>query len=134
MFKDAKEELNRLEAELLAEEPFPPEKTPLGEETDEDILDDAVLNALLEETQKIGNADEYQNYSNLYGSVRNDHTQVFQAYNTDKSDQDLESYSKEVQDVPPQKSLTGLIITAALLSAGILGILIWWLLRYWVTG
>lgn len=133
MFKDAKEELKRLEAELLAEDPIPedtlPEETP-----EEDILDDTVLEALLEETQKIGNAGEYQNYSNDYGTEVDDRTRVFRVYNTDKSDEDLDNYAQAVQEEPQKNSLTGLIITACLLTAGILGMLVWWLLRYWGAG
>lgn len=134
MFKDAKEELKRLEAELLAEESIQEADTLPEETPDEDILDEVALNALLQETQKIGNAGEYQNFSNHYGSVLDDRTRVFRVYNTDKTDPDLDSYANAVQEEPRKSSLTGLIITACLLTAGILGMLVWWLLRYWGIG
>lgn len=135
MFKDAKEELKRIEAELLAEEEVQPEELePQEELSATQILEEELLNSFLEETQKIDNVEEYQNYSNRYGAGLDDRTRVFQIYNTDKSDPDLQQYADAVREEPKKEKLTGLIVTAALLTAGILGVLIWWLLRFGVLG
>ena len=50
-------------------------------------------------------------------------------YNTDCTDVDLESYSDEVL-FGEQKSLRGWLLTIIFLLAGILAVLIFWLIRY----
>ena len=50
-------------------------------------------------------------------------------YNTDSTDVDLDSYTEEVL-CGKQKSLRGLIMTVILLAAGILAVLVFWLIRY----
>lgn len=131
MFRDAKEELNRISAELLAEEDTQEiENAPQEELSATQILDEELLNSFLDETQKIENVDTYQNYSNQYGTQ----TQVFQAYNTDESDLDFQQYADMVYEAPKKEKLTGLIFVAILLAMGILGVLIWWLLRLGVLG
>ena len=131
MFRDAKEELNRISAELLAEEDTQEiENAPQEELSATQILDEELLNSFLDETQKIENVDTYQNYSNQYGTQ----TQVFQAYNTDESDLDFQQYADMVYETPKKEKLTGLIFVAILLAMGILGVLIWWLLRLGVLG
>ena len=131
MFRDAKEELNRISAELLAEEDTQEiENAPQEELSATKILDEELLNSFLDETQKIENVDTYQNYSNQYGTQ----TQVFQAYNTDESDLDFQQYADMVYEAPKKEKLTGLIFVAILLAMGILGVLIWWLLRLGVLG
>ena len=50
-------------------------------------------------------------------------------HNADRSDVDLDALSEEV--LRPEKSkLTGLLLTAAFLTAGIALLLLWWVLRY----
>jgi len=49
-------------------------------------------------------------------------------YNTDRVDVDMEEFG-EVVEAPVKEKLTGLVISALLLTAGILGLLAWWLLR-----
>ncbi|MBQ4641517.1 MAG: hypothetical protein IJB47_02765 [Oscillospiraceae bacterium] len=107
MYQDAKEELKRLEDALLEEE--------LLEEAlaEEEFLEDEELSqepeASLEETRRI--------------------TQLPKGfYNTDHTDVELEEYAQQVQE--DTRGLTGLTVTAILLAAGIVGILIWWVLRY----
>ena len=126
MFKDAQEELKRLEAELLAQEPASEEDPSI-----DDILNDAELNALLSDTQTISNVEGYENYSNQYGKAPLEATRAYQIYNTDHTDTDLEEYAQTVLEPKKTQSLTGLIITAAVLSAGILGVILWWVIRYW---
>ena len=50
-------------------------------------------------------------------------------YNTDDTEVDLERFAEEVRAGKAQ-SLRGLLITVILLSAGILAVLIFWLIRY----
>lgn len=118
MFKDTKEELQRLEEQLLSQEP---------QAHTEDELD-ALLEQFLNEPDEEPAAQTrtvYQNYSNGYGDERKE----FRAYNTDKTDRDLDAYSDDVYE-PKKESLTGLLVTAALLLLGIAGVLMWWVVRF----
>ena len=96
MFKDAKEELSRLQDELLAED------TP-RQPQDDDLLTEQELDDLLDTD--------------------------YRSYNTDKTDIDPEVLSQEL-DKPVKSSLTGLIVTAGLLTLGIFLLICWCLLRY----
>ena len=117
MYKDAKEELKRLEEALLEEEETQPEKPD----------EDADLDALLEQARELLKepSDETQVFhwqpEELKGTAH--------VYNTDKMDGDLDSFSEEVRS-GGQKSLTGLVVTAIALAAGIVAVLIWWIVRY----
>lgn len=51
------------------------------------------------------------------------------AYNADPAGEDLELYSQELSR-SPQKGITGLALTAMGLMAAILGLLIYWALRF----
>lgn len=51
------------------------------------------------------------------------------AYNADLCDEDLEDYALEVQE-EPDRGLTGLALTALLLALGVLGVILWFFLRY----
>ena len=97
MFKDTKKELQRLEAELMAEE---------EEEWDEeeDLLDDD--DDFGEETPEV-----YRNFSNRY-----------KAYNTDRTDWDPEDLAEELE----RKPRIGLAIFFLLLLAGVIAALAWW--------
>lgn len=75
MFRDASEELERLQAELLAEE-----ESENSQEPPEDQEE-------YEEFEDYDEPESYQNYANGYN-----------AYNTDISDEDLEEYSEEVRN------------------------------------
>ena len=101
MYKDAEEELKRLEDALLEEEEIQPEED-LVEPSDET----RVFHWQPEELKKAG-----------------------RIYNTDKTDEDLELFSEAVHS-GEQKSLTGWIITAVALAAGIVAVVIWWIVRY----
>lgn len=100
MFRDASEELARLEAELLAEEEDTPE-LPLPEE--EEYFDDY--------------EDDYDDYEEEDYPV---YTHGYQAYNTDVSDEDLETYSETVRE---GKSSRGLLVTALILCLLTLAVL-----------
>ena len=109
MCKDRNQELQRLEQALLEEE-------------EEDLLSEETLNELLEDVAPAKNSVPYQNYSNDYG-------QPYTAYNSDTTDTDLEEYSEEVLSAD-KPSYTGLIVLACLLAIGILGMVIYLMLRY----
>lgn len=119
MFKDRNEELQRLEQALLEDEE---EEVSLAEEPgeeDEDLLTEEALDELLEDVAPGKNAVPYQNFSNDYGHI----------YNSDIADTDLDEYCEEVLE-EPAPSYTGLVILACLLALGILGMVIFMLLRY----
>lgn len=119
MFKDRNKELQRLEQALLEEEKDEiPEEEEVFEE-DEDLLTDETLDELLEDVAPGKNSVPYQNYSNDYGHI----------YNSDVTDDDLDEYCQEVLE-EPAPSYTGLVILACLLALGILGMVIYLLLRY----
>jgi len=106
--KDTQKELDRLEQELLAEEP----KTEETAKTDEELLEE-ILEELVEpaDEQIPGEKDAYSNYANDYG-------------------EDLEAFARSGETEPKKgndKLLIGLMITASLLCAGIIGILVYWL-------
>lgn len=116
MFKDRNEELRRLEEALLEEEELqlPVEETP----QDEELLTDEILDELLEDPAPVPGNVPYQNFSNDYG----------QAYNADSVDVDLEEFSEQVRQ--PKKDHSGLVILVCLLALGVLGVLIFLMLRY----
>ena len=87
MFRDTSEELARLEAELLKEEE--PEAEALLEEKEEDPW-------LYEDTMPEEEDVVFQNYSNDYGKNLRNYASGYRAYNTDETDEDLDSYSEEV--------------------------------------
>ena len=127
MFKDTEKALRELEAELLAEEPLPPANTtqetdPQDIPEDPELLSDEELDALLEDSHIIGRAVVYRNHSNSFGNTPT-------AYNTDHTDLDPQTLSQELEN-PKQGSTTGLLITAAVLSTAIIGVLIYLLVRY----
>ena len=112
MRDDTKQELERLERELLAQEP------------EEDVLDDAVIRELMEETEPAFEDPDfihtqrkkmvYCNYSNDYG-------------------RDLKQFAESGGQEPEKKEdklLIGLMIAASGLCLGIIGVLIYWLVAY----
>ena len=96
MFNDAKQELERLQEELLAEEKTAPVQQ------DDDLLSDQILDQLLD--------------------------MDYRSYNADKTDVDPQELAQELSR--PTSSLTGLIVTAGLLTLGIFLVICWWLIRY----
>lgn len=122
MFRDRSEELRRLEEALLEDEPTEmPEKTDDTPAEDEDLLEEQMLDELLEDTAPAKGAVPYHNYSNDYG-------QGYTAYNTDVTDEDLDEYCQQVREAP-KKDNTGLVILACLLALGVLGMVIYLMLR-----
>lgn len=133
MFKDTDEALARLEAELLREE----ETEEVIEE--EDYLYDEVLEDEPEEepdlppeflytdTRAADGPVIYQNFSNNYGKNLRNYANGYQAYNTDVSDEDLDSFSQDILYTEPEKSNTPLILIACLLALGIVAMVFVWL-------
>lgn len=122
MFRDTKEELDRLEAELLSQD----EEEEVCQDTQEDpeeLLDEDQLDSLLQDTQKFGPVSGtgiYKNYSNGY-----------KAYNSDKTDLDPEALSQELLKPQRDPVVTGLTALALFLLAAILGVLAYVLLTVW---
>ena len=119
MFKDRNKELQRLEQALLEEEKDEISEEEEVFEEDEDLLTDETLDELLEDVAPGKNSVPYQNYSNDYGHI----------YNSDVTDDDLDEYCEDAL-AEPAPSYTGLVILACLLALGILGMIIYLLLRY----
>ena len=102
MFKDTQKELERLEAELLAQEP---EEEDSLLDDDEDFGEDA--------------PEVYRNFSNRY-----------RAYNGDRTDWDPEELSEELER-PRKAGIWGLCALAMGLIAGIFLILAWWAAKFY---
>ena len=117
MFKDKKEELSRLEAELLLEAQAEEEEARLEAELEE-------AQALLDDEGDYGEESEetYYNYSNRYGKVR--------AYNNDRADNDLDAYSDAVYEGKRDKGLGCLTLLAVMLLVAIVFVLGWCVLRF----
>ena len=126
---DTREELKRLEQELLAEEQrFDEDKlldelireVKAGEASDDIFLDDALLREVLpedatpafEDPDKIHEPDEliYSNFANDYGKCLEDEEQAQQAHE--------------------DKLQVILMIAASVLALGIIGILVYWLIAF----
>ncbi len=103
MKKDTKEALDRLQEELLASD-RPTTVIPSAD----DILADQELRALLEDKPRPRS-----------GTARN----------TDRTEVSAKKLSKKLEK-PEKKSLKGLMVTALLLTLGILAVLCFWLVRY----
>ena len=71
--------------------------------------------------------EEWEDTEEEWGDIPNYDDRV---YNADKCDEDLEDYAQQVLE-DRKGGVSGLIITALLLTCGILGVMVWFLLRYW---
>ncbi len=116
MFRDTKEELERLE-QLLREEETEEVEVPQEEEEDYSQF-------LQEEGEAPQGPVVYQNFSNGYGSQLRNYATGYKAYNADKTDTDLEQLSQEVLE---EKKSPAIWLVAAVLGlmAAVLGVIIW---------
>lgn len=136
MFKDTDEALARLEAELLREEEIEEvteEEDYLCEEVFEDEPEeepDFPPEFLYTDTRAADGPVIYQNFSNNYGKNLRNYANGYQAYNTDVSDEDLDSFSQDVLYTEPEKSNTPLILIACLLALGIVAMVFVWLFLF----
>ena len=121
MFKDKEEELKRLSRQLRETE----EPEPAAEEPDVEIL--------LEDDAQIADMEDgvYRNASNDYGKNLRNFASGYRAYNGDKTDVDLDEITEELRadDESTEKRLTGLTVTAFVLAAAVISVLVYWLLR-----
>lgn len=117
MYKDAKEELKRLEEALLEEE----------EEQQAETEADTDIDELLEQTKEI--LEQASDETQVFHWQPEELIQSGRVYNADKTDEDLQQFSEQVRN-GGKKNLTGWIVTAAVLAAGIVAVVIWWILRY----
>lgn len=120
MFRDTQEELDRLNAELKAQQ-----------EADRQAEAEDMIDALLEEDEQIGELEDgvYKNADNNYGSDLRNFASDYQAYNSDHTDVDPEELSEMLEETEKVPSLKGLTITAILLTLGIVAVvvfLIWY--------
>lgn len=106
MFRDAEEELQRLEQQLLEEEEQ--DQTPLEEEDYDQFLPE-------EEVQTHGPM-VYRNFSNDYGKNLRNYATGYKAYNTDKVDEDLERFSEEVHSGKKDSPVWLLAVLLALMA------------------
>lgn len=120
MFNDAKEELERLAA-ALQEQPEEPKP-----QQDEQILNEEQLDALLGEDSRIADAAPEVLYKNNYSNRR----KQARIYNSDKTEVSAEDLSQQMLRADKQKGIVGLVVLALLLTAGIFGLAVYWLLRY----
>ena len=114
MKDDTREELERLEKELLEQEPV---------QEEEDLLDDELLREVFaepafEDMEQIHEPEEpmvYCNFSNGYG-------------------RDLEQTEENEEEQPEKekddKVNIGLMIAVSALCLGIIGVMIFWLIKY----
>lgn len=110
MNKDTREELERLESALLAEET---EKLEQAENLDEFL--DGLLDEPTDSLAKTASV-AYNNFANGYGQQ------------DEEDDQDFE----DDEDAQPEKpeNLTGLMFTAAGLLVGIAAVIVYWVVRF----
>ncbi len=105
MKDDTREELERIEKELLAED-APTQVLPDTDEVDQ-MIKELLAEPAFDDPDRIHDPEEplvYCNYSNDYG--------------------------RDLKKKREDKILTGLMITASVLCLGIIGILIYWLNAY----
>ncbi len=148
MFKDTEKELKRLEEELLAEEELDEETEELDDAQQETYDDTEDWDGMFEQDEAEEPQEDMDMTRIFYGGEPDwqDRTRVFNVdalqaqqeaqehcadhiYNADNTDEDLQDYASQVEE-PARKSMTGLVVTAMLLTAGILGVVIWWLIRF----
>lgn len=119
LFKDKKQALEELDY-LLQEDLDEPEEDLDEEPFDEEYPDDE-LDEDLDEDEPNASAVIYHNYANDYGR---------RIYNTDRTDTDLEDYSDQIYAPKTGADIKRLIAIAFTLAAAILGVVIWWIIRY----
>ena len=116
MRDNPKENLRRLEEELLEEELMDFEE--FTEESDEEDVFIKEIYDLIG-TQKSGTA--YRNYSNNYGATRSAST-----HSTDP----MPGFYDEPEEEAPRKGGTGLVVAVCLEALGIIGVVVYWLVRF----
>ena len=106
MFRDRDEELNRLQEKLLEEE----ESQQEPEDTDDITFP--------EDEPEEEETEVYQNFSNDYGKSLRNYASGYNAYNADRTDIDLESFSQQVRE-PKKSGCSPLLVVFFLLTAAV---------------
>lgn len=119
MFRDASEELERLQAELLAEEE--PEDIPSEQAPEEDEFFDEY-----QDTRPAQGTVVYQNYSNDYGKNLRNYATGYRAYNSDTTDENLDTYSEEVFSGGKKRGGCCLVVIALFLAVLIAAVVVFW--------
>ena len=140
MFQDTKDELKRLEEELLAAENGSHDAQPKAEEEDlqdllnvVDDLDDEELQNLLRIVGNLEKEDQPEP-EEVALPVENLATE-FRAYNSDTTDENLEEFSEDVQNGEEDRKRSGLMKVLLGLLVALMGFLILWMLKlYGVLG
>lgn len=115
MFRDKEEELQRLQAQLLEEEPEEEEfdfSEDLEDFSDEEYPEDTGV---------------YQNFSNDYGRQLRNYASGYKAYNADKTDTDMDRFSEDVRNARTRSGFGWLL--PLLVALGILGAALWLYLK-----
>ena len=107
MHRDTEEALQRLEQELLAEDP---EETVEDPEIEEEDYGEVLEEPGSEETVV------YRNFSNNYGADLRNYATGYKAYNSDTLDTDLEDFSHQVRE-GQKETVHWLPIAIALLAS-----------------
>lgn len=95
---------------------------------DRDEALEEMTQALLEEEN---GEDVFEDYDDLDEDFY-DAEEDPDIYNADSCEEDLEDYSGDLLGSPKKDNLAGLALTCIGLMLGILGLVAYWLLRFWV--
>lgn len=113
MYRDAQEALEALERELLAQEDTAPEPEAQEDaQPQNDWYSDIQLDQSLFEPEPVA----YPNYANNFG-------RDLHAYNADHTEEDVEQFSRRVQQ-EPKENLTGLKVLAMLLTTALVVVIL----------
>ena len=115
MFRDTSEELERLQAELLAQEPEEEQPEEPAEEEYEQYGE-------YEDTRPAQGPVVYQNYSNDYGKNLRNYASGYRAYNTDAADTD-EAFIEDVRSGGKKRG-SGCLVAIALFLGIVLAALL----------
>lgn len=118
MFRDREEALARLQEQLLEEEEEP------AEEGEEEYPGEEDFARLLED-ERTADARIYQNFSNDYGRQLRNYASGYKAYNSDRTDTDLDCYSDAVREGPKRRSVLWFVILLLILMGLALGVILW---------
>ncbi len=120
MTRDRDEALQRLQQALLEEE---------ESEAAEALEEEDFPEIEPEDDPRIADAGVYQNFSNDYGKNLRNYASGYRAYNADKTDTDLDTYSDAVREGENPRRLLWLpVLLLGLLAAVVLAML-WKYLR-----
>lgn len=124
MFKDTEAELQRLEAELLAQEEPEQQKENF---CDEEYDSDEPTMIFRESDDDL--IDEIRQVLNGYDTPSQ---RPVKAYNADRTEEDLEEYSRQVWEDDRKKDRTGawLVAVAVILTISIVALVGYWMVRY----